>query len=60
MELLLPMDRLGFLEADATLGCIWNRCGAGRQLVTEELPPDQRPKYIANFIGSKQKAGGRI
>ncbi len=25
------------------------------KLVKEELPPDERPKYITNYIGSKQK-----
>ncbi len=55
------LERLGFLlEADAAfqveLGALEAEAasdgGAGAQ---EELPPEQRPKYVTNYIGSKQK-----
>ncbi len=51
------LDRLGFLlETDAALGLHLESLAAqGVELVTEELPPDQRPKYVTNYIGSKQK-----
>ncbi|HOV76308.1 MAG TPA: DNA adenine methylase, partial [Candidatus Hydrogenedentes bacterium] len=51
------LDRLGFLlETDATFGLHLESLAAqGVELVTEELPPDQRPKYVTNYIGSKQK-----
>jgi len=56
----LPMtdlERLGFLlETDATLGLHLEALAAqGVDLVTEELPADKRPKYVTNYIGSKQK-----
>lgn len=48
-------DRLAFLlETDAS--CHLERLLAqAAELVTEELPEDKRPKYITNYIGSKQK-----
>jgi len=51
------LDRLGFLlETDASLGLHLESLAAqGVELVTEELPADQRPKYVTNYIGSKQK-----
>ena len=63
-------DRLAFLlETDATLDLDFEalealpapqseaarQAGRAGELVTEELPPDKRPKYITNYIGSKQK-----
>jgi len=49
------LDRLAFLlETDAA--CHYDELLAqAAELVTEELPEDQRPKYITNYIGSKQK-----
>jgi adenine-specific DNA-methyltransferase len=49
------LDRLAFLlETDAA--CRLDELLAqAAELVTEELPPDKRPKYITNYIGSKQK-----
>ncbi len=48
-------DRLAFLlETDADLA-LGNLLAQGEELVTEELPADKRPKYITNYIGSKQK-----
>ena len=53
------LERLGFLlEADAALQADLDALeadaasgeGAGAQ---EELPPEKRPKYITNYIGSK-------
>jgi adenine-specific DNA-methyltransferase len=47
--------RLAFLlETDADLA-LGNLLAQGEELVTEELPADKRPKYITNYIGSKQK-----
>lgn len=49
------LDRLAFLlETDASCHLDW-LIAQGAELVTEELPPDERPKYITNYIGSKQK-----
>ena len=50
-------DRLAFLlETDAALDLDFEALEArAGELVTEELPPDKRPKYITNYIGSKQK-----
>ncbi|MCL5102761.1 MAG: DNA adenine methylase, partial [Armatimonadetes bacterium] len=49
------LDRLAFLlETDASC-YLADLIAQGAELVTEELPPDQRPKYITNYIGSKQK-----
>jgi len=51
------LERLGFLlETDAALGLELEALAAqGVDLVTEELPADKRPKYVTNYIGSKQK-----
>ena len=50
-------ERLAFLlETDAALDLDFEALEArAGELVTEELPPDKRPKYITNYIGSKQK-----
>lgn len=49
------LDRLAFLiETDASC-YLEDLVAQGAELVTEELPPDERPKYITNYIGSKQK-----
>ena len=50
-------DRLAFLlETDAALDLDFEALEAqGEELTTEELPPEKRPKYITNYIGSKQK-----
>ena len=49
------LDRLAFLlEADAARR-LEALIAEGAELVTEELPEDKRPKYITNYIGSKQK-----
>ena len=49
------LDRLAFLlETDAARR-LESLIAQGAELVTEELPPDKRPKYITNYIGSKQK-----
>ncbi|MCL4552520.1 MAG: DNA adenine methylase [Candidatus Marsarchaeota archaeon] len=48
-------DRLAFLlETDADLA-LGELIAQGEELVSEELPEDKRPKYITNYIGSKQK-----
>ena len=51
------LEKLEFLlEADAALALelgTLEACGA--ELVTEEQPEGKRPKYITNYIGSKQK-----
>ena len=51
------LEKLEFLlEADAALALelgMLEACGA--DLVTEEQPEGKRPKYITNYIGSKQK-----
>jgi len=52
------LERLAFLlEADAALTCDPDELGteAAEQPAPEELPPEKRPKYITNYIGSKQK-----
>jgi adenine-specific DNA-methyltransferase len=51
------LEKLAFLlEAEAELAL---DCGdleaLGAELVTEEVPEGERPKYITNYIGSKQK-----
>ena len=47
-------DRLAFLlETDASRHL--ELLAQAAELVSEELPADQRPKYITNYIGSKQK-----
>lgn len=49
------LDRLAFLlETDASLH-LDELLAQGEEIVTEELPEDKRPKYITNYIGSKQK-----
>lgn len=48
-------DRLAFLlETDASRH-LEQLLAEAAEFVTEELPEDQRPKYITNYIGSKQK-----
>ncbi|MHB1001949.1 MAG: DNA adenine methylase [Armatimonadota bacterium] len=48
-------ERLAFLlETDASFA-LGELLAQGDELVTEELPEDKRPKYITNYIGSKQK-----
>jgi len=52
------LERLAFLlEADAALTLDPDALGteAAEQPAPEELPPEKRPKYITNYIGSKQK-----
>ena len=52
------LERLAFLlEADAALTLDPDSLGseAAEQSAPEELPPEKRPKYITNYIGSKQK-----
>jgi len=50
------LEKIHFLleaEAELWLGSL---AAEGKlEPITEELPPDKRPKYITNFIGSKQK-----
>ena len=49
------LDRLAFLlETDASHH-LDELLAEAAEPVTEELPEDQRPKYITNYIGSKQK-----
>ena len=49
------LDRLAFLlETDASRH-LDELLAEAAEPVTEELPEDQRPKYITNYIGSKQK-----
>ncbi|MEN6358265.1 MAG: DNA adenine methylase [Armatimonadota bacterium] len=49
------LDRLAFLlETDASRHLELLLAQAA-ELITEELPEDKRPKYITNYIGSKQK-----
>jgi adenine-specific DNA-methyltransferase len=49
-------DRLAFLlETDAALDLDFEALEAQGRDVSEELPPEKRPKYITNYIGSKQK-----
>jgi len=52
------LERLAFLlEADAALAVDPDELGtdAAEQKAPEEQPPEKRPKYITNYIGSKQK-----
>ncbi len=52
------LERLAFLlEADAALAIDSDELGtdAAEQKAPEEQPPEKRPKYITNYIGSKQK-----
>ncbi|MGD8843919.1 MAG: hypothetical protein PVI54_00330 [Desulfobacteraceae bacterium] len=49
-------DRLAFLlETDAALDLYFEALEAQGRDVSEELPPEKRPKYITNYIGSKMK-----
>jgi adenine-specific DNA-methyltransferase len=49
-------DRLAFLlETDAALDLDFETLEALAGEVSEEQPPEKRPKYITNHIGSKQK-----
>ncbi len=49
------IDRLAFLlETDASRH-LERLLAQAAELVTEELPEDKRPRYITNYIGSKQK-----
>src|SRR5512133_901724 len=51
------LEKLAFLlEADADLALELGGLEAlGADLNTEEVPEGKRPKYITNYIGSKQK-----
>jgi adenine-specific DNA methylase len=56
IEFKTDLERISFLlEADAELRLGLLAAEGKLELVTEELPPEDRPKYITNFIGSKQK-----
>ena len=56
IEFKTDLERIQFLlEADAELRLGLLAAEGKLELVTEELPPEDRPKYITNFIGSKQK-----
>ncbi len=50
-------ERLAFLlETDAALNLDFEALEAqAREVSQDELPPGKRPKYITNYIGSKQK-----
>jgi adenine-specific DNA-methyltransferase len=50
-------DRLAFLlETDAALELDFETLEAqAKEVVTDEASPAKRPKYITNYIGSKQK-----
>ncbi|MDD3984079.1 MAG: DNA adenine methylase, partial [Candidatus Omnitrophica bacterium] len=49
-------DRLAFLlETDAALDLDFEALEAQAEAAAEEPSPEQRPKYITNYIGSKQK-----
>ncbi|RLB87920.1 MAG: DNA methyltransferase, partial [Deltaproteobacteria bacterium] len=50
-------DRLAFLlETDAALDLDFETLEAqAKEVVTDEASPAKRPKYITNYIGSKQK-----
>ncbi|WP_026368215.1 hypothetical protein [Aminiphilus circumscriptus] len=51
-----PSDRLAFLlETDAALDLDFEALEAQGEAAAEEPSPEQRPKYITNYIGSKQK-----
>ena len=51
------LEKLAFLlEAEADLALAQGGLAAfGTDLVTEEAPEGKRPKYVTNYIGSKQK-----
>lgn len=56
VEFKTDLEKIQFLlEADAELRLGLLAAEGKLELVTEELPPDERPKYITNFIGSKQR-----
>jgi adenine-specific DNA methylase len=49
-------ERLAFLlETDAALDLDFEALEAQAEAAAEEPSPEQRPKYITNYIGSKQK-----
>lgn len=53
---LTDFERLEFLlETDAALGLQLEALAAQRVEPAEDVPPDKRPKYVTNYIGSKQK-----
>ena len=50
------MDKLGFLlEADAELLLAGLDAEAAQKVLAEEAEGEERPKYVATYIGSKQK-----
>jgi len=50
------MDRLGFLlEADADLLLAGLDAEAAQRVAAEQAEGEERPKYVATYIGSKQK-----
>lgn len=56
VEFKTDIEKINFLlEADADLRLGLLVAEGKLEFVTEELPEDERPKYITNFIGSKQK-----
>ncbi len=56
VEFKTDIEKINFLlEADADLRLGLLAAEGKLELVTEELPAEERPKYITNFIGSKQK-----
>ncbi|OQA84966.1 MAG: Modification methylase FokI [bacterium ADurb.Bin236] len=56
VEFKTDLERINFLlEADADLRLGLLAAEGKLEFVSEELPEDERPKYITNFIGSKQK-----
>jgi len=49
-------ERLAFiLETDAALDLDFEALKAQAEAAAGEPSPEQRPKYITNYIGSKQK-----
>ena len=53
---LTDFERLEFLlETDAALGLQLEALAAQGLTQAEEAPHETRPKYITNYIGSKQK-----
>jgi len=58
IDFLLEADAdlwLASLAADGKLEAVTDLPAATEAAQAGELPPDKRPKYITNFIGSKQK-----
>ncbi|MCE5314017.1 MAG: DNA adenine methylase [Armatimonadota bacterium] len=49
------IDRLAFLLETDFAFHMGNLAAQGTELVTEELPPDKRPHYKTNYVGSKQR-----